>query len=101
MLFARQIKRVDEVRKLCPKAGRPGVQAFRDILDKHLLIICPYASKDDKIAEAMRGKDVSTIRGHKLLESQQQVPALMPIYFDCALKELHKNVRLFADIFFV
>ena len=60
---------------------------------------CPCTSKDDKIAEAMCGQDVSTIRGRKLRQLLQQVPALMPTCIDSALKELHKNIRLFADVF--
>ena len=77
------------------------MQAFREILDENLLTNCPCTSKDDKIVEATCGKDVSTTRGRKFRETQQQFPALMPIYVDCSLKEPHKNVVLFADIFWL
>ena len=46
-------------------------------------------------------KNVSTVRGRGIRKPQWPVPALCTIHVDHSLKDLHKKVRIFADVFFV
>ena len=55
--------------------------------------------EDDEIAFDMHGEDISTICGIKLRALQRQVPKSSMQDVPLELKESHKNVRLFIDIF--
>ena len=54
------------MRDLYTKVSRPGMQHFREMLDKNLILNCPFTSTDDVIANDIFGQDLAMVRGRKL-----------------------------------
>jgi len=96
-----QIKRAEGVRELFVKVGRPGKQHFRYMLGNNLLLNYPYISENDKIAEYIFGQELGTVHGRKLRSKPTSVPSIPLQKVPSALKTIHKDVRLFIDIFFI
>jgi len=63
---AEQVLRAKGVRKLYVKVRRPGIQYFRQLLNKGTILNCPFTAQDDVNAKNIFSKQLSTIRGRKL-----------------------------------
>ena len=95
----RQIEKADGARKLHTKVCRPGVQFFRDILDKYLIRNFPCTKEEDKVAFDMHGSEACAIRDRCLRKPQQVAPRLEIVEVEENVKSPHKEVRLFEDDF--
>ena len=92
-------QRANQVRKLCIKIGRPGLQSFNTMLDENQMTNCPYASRDAKVADAMHEKELSAVRGREIRNLQQSEPVIRIINTDHALKDLYKRLEFLQTHF--
>ena len=99
-LTERQYQRAVRARYLYHAIGRPTIENFKHILKANTIRNCPVTVEDVKLAERLFGPDVGTLKG----KSKRRKP--MPVVVDNIeipdeIREVHKDVTLCIDIFFV
>ena len=99
-LTERQYKRAVRARRLYGQLGRPTIENFKHVLKANMIKNCPVTNDDVKLAEMLFGPDVGTLKG----KSKRRKP--MPVVVDNIeipeeLREMHQDVTLCIDLFFV
>jgi hypothetical protein len=96
----RQFERAKEARKLYRIMGCATIQDFKNILRQNVIQNCPITTEDVKIAEAIFGPDIGTIKGKKTRPKPPQVrPNIVEIPKE--LIEQHSDLTLCIDLLFV
>mmetsp|Transcript_25361 Transcript_25361/g.69903 ORF Transcript_25361/g.69903 Transcript_25361/m.69903 type:complete len:299 (+) Transcript_25361:426-1322(+) len=98
---ARQIQQANKALSLYRALGRPSEQKFYDILTGNQLNNCETTVEDAKRAFFIHGPDVASIRGRMVRQRPDPIPAYHPLTLPPELLELHKEVNLSVDVFFV
>ena len=84
--------------RLHTNVRRPSPQCLRATLDDSDIINCPFTSIDDKTANDIRVKNIDTIRGRQVRQSQKAMPKLDATHVPSTLKQQYRDVRLFVDV---
>ena len=97
---AEQLKRAQEARKAYHVLFAPGVQNMKGIMRQNILDNCPVTNEDLRIADAVYGPDISTLRGRstrpspkKIVENQIEIPM--------ELLRHNRLVKLYIDIMYI
>lgn len=96
----RQIKRASVARTLCTTLSYPSWKDFKYIIRSNLIKDCPVTVEDVEISEEIWGKDVPALKG-KTTRKKPAPVARNNIKIPLKLLNLHKEVYLTADVFFV
>lgn len=98
----RQVEAADEARKLYRLLGRPSMDRFLLALNKGQLNNCPLTAEDAKRAEFIYGKDVAFLKGKTTAKpAKEHVPNLPVVALPPEILDLHPNVTLTTDLFYV
>ena len=102
-LFSRrEVDAADVARALYRKIGRPGKEAFEQILRRNLIRNCPVTPDDAKRAILIYGPDVATLKGKMTRRAAAaRVPTYMAVPLPPPIEEHHRDVTLCIDFLFV
>jgi hypothetical protein len=96
----RQIKGAELARKLYATLGYPSIKDFKWIIQSNQINDCPVTVSDVEVAHKIWGKNIAALKGKTTRKKTIHV-ARDFIKIPKELVELHKEVFLTADIFFV
>ena len=96
----RQIKGAELARALYPRLVYPSVKDYRWVIRSHQIKDCPVTVPDVDVATKIWGKNIDSLKG-KTTRSKPNVVARDLVKVPTKLLNLHKEVFLTADIFFV
>jgi hypothetical protein len=96
----RQIARADKARSLYATLGFPSKQDFRWILRFNQIKDCPVTVEDAMGAYKIWGPSVAALKG-KTVRTKPEPVRINTVHIPKEIRELHKEVTLTIDIFFV
>ena len=76
-------------------------QRFINLLHMRYFRNCPVTSADAKRAIHIWGKDIAYISGKTTRRSPEHVEAIPPVPLPTTISDLHRNVTLCVDFFYV
>ena len=79
----------------------PGPQRFVNLLDRHYFRNCPVTSTDAKRAIHIWGKDLAYLQGKTTRSRPTHVIGMPPVPVPQTIRDLHTNVTLCVDFFYV
>ena len=99
-LTQRQIQGAEQARELYSKLAFPSLQDFKWIIQSNSIKDCPVTLTDIKLAERIWGPNIAALKGKTTRSSPLPVAA---DYLEVPqeILDLHKDVYLTADLFFV
>jgi hypothetical protein len=96
----RQVARADKARSLYASLGFPSTKDFLWILQSNQIKDCPVTADDAKAAYQIWGPSVAALKG-KTVRKRPEPVKTETIYIPKEIRELHRDVTLTIDIFFV
>jgi hypothetical protein len=96
----RQVARTDKACSLYASLGFPSTKDFLWILQSNQIKDCPITFDDAKVAYKIWGPSLAALKG-KTVRKQPGPVKTETIYIPKEIRELHKEVTLTIDIFFV
>ena len=96
----RQIKGAEKARELYAAVGYPSRRDFRYAIQMKQIADCPITTEDIDIALAIWGKSINALKGKTTRQKPMPVVSNL-IQIPRELLNLHNNVFLAIDIFFV
>ena len=96
----RQIKGAEAARALHATLSYPSMKDFKWVLRSNQIRNCPVAAQDVDVAHKIWGKNIAALKG-KTTRSKPEVVARDSIKIPTKLLNLHREVFMTADIFFV
>jgi hypothetical protein len=100
LFLKRQVARVDKACSLYASLGFPSKQDFLWILRFNQIKDCPVMVKDAMVAYKIWGPSVVTLKGKTVHKKPKPVKTEI-VYIPKEIHELHKEVTLTINIFFV
>ena len=101
-LYARREQSMaNKARILYRNSPFPGPQRFINLLDRQYFRNCPITSTDAKRAIHIWGKDLAYLQGKTTRSRPAHVIGLPPVPIPQTIRDLHTNVTLCADFFYV
>ena len=96
----RHVARASKARSLYASLGFPSIKDFLWILQSNQIKDCPVNVDDARIAHKIWGPSVAALKG-KTVRTQPEPVTTDTILIPKAIREMHKEVTLTIDIFFV
>ena len=96
-----QLKRSRLALQLYRRLGRPAPQRFIAYLNNNWIHDLPFTSADARRAFDIYGTDPAHLMGKTRRQKPPPVPALMHIPLPTSIAQLHRNVTVSVDIFYI
>ena len=96
----RQIKGAEAARALYATLSYPSMKDFKWVICSNQIKDCPVTVQDIDVAFKIWGKNIAVLKG-KTTQSKPDIVARDLVKVPTKLMNLHKEVFLMADIFFV
>ena len=96
----RNIAKAKEARRLQGMVGNPTDKEFKGMVCERLITNCPVTVQDVENANRIFGPDLANLRG-KMIRSKPEHVRIEYVQIPWDFVELHKYVRLVANIMFV
>jgi hypothetical protein len=97
----RQVKGAQSARRLYKCLSHPSISDFKWILRTNGIKDCPVTLTDAEIAQRIWGPNIATLKGKTMRKAADVVNVESLILIPKDLLEIHKDVILAIDIFFV
>lgn len=101
MFTRREIEGADKARDLYRKVGYPAEKFFQSMLTKNLIHNCPITAEDAKRALLIYGPDPATLKGKTTRRTTEHIPRIILSTLPDYILDLHRQVTLCMDVFFV
>jgi hypothetical protein len=96
-----EIEAADRARALYQKLGRPSELFFQNILANNLIRNRPVTVDDAKQSFLIYGPDLAVLKGKTVKKQNKGTPDFRPMIIPAPIIEKYRNLRIFADLFYV